>query len=134
LSENHSGGENIRLHCIASQYDCLQISVEIIEVRQALRMADKAQLAESIQDFCDSRVWEKAGHKKEFLHLRITNGAFPEMTEAHLGRYLAEVGKINDETLRRMLTFAAMCILESISFTRKDGRKASKTSELRWDW
>ncbi len=108
--------------------ELLPCSAEIIEVRQALRYADSPKVASAIQDFCNSRVWERNGEKKPFQHLRITAGAFSEETEKHLGRYLYEAESISDPTVKRVLRFAAMCILESISFTRKDGQY------LRWDW
>ncbi len=108
--------------------ELLPSSAEIIEVRQLLRDADKTKLAVAIEHFRDSRVWEKRGKGKRFEHLRITSGAFPADTERQLGRYLLEAEKVRDDTLRRILKFAAMCVLESISFTRKDGQY------LRWDW
>jgi hypothetical protein len=62
-----------------------------------------------------------------FPHLRITAGAFPPETEQLLGRYTWEAARVSDQALARILRFAALCILEPISYTRKDGQY------LRWD-
>lgn len=101
---------------------------EIIEVRRMLLDANRKRMPEEIRNFRASRAWEGRGKEKRFPHLRITSGAFPEMSERALGRYLYEVEQIDDQQLARVLRFAALCVLESISYTRKDGQY------LRWDW
>lgn len=64
----------------------------------------------------------------EFRHIVITNGAFPEAEQRQLVGYIAYChSQISDEKLRALLLFAAFCVLESISYTRKDGQY------LRWD-
>ena len=108
--------------------ELLPSSAEIIEVRQILRMVDAGQIAEKIRRFRESLVWQRPGESKTFPHIRITKGAFPSETEAELGRYLYEIERIRDDSLRRILFFAALCILEDVSFTRKDGQY------LRWDY
>lgn len=61
-------------------------------------------------------------------HIAITRGALPVESERDLGGYIAYCNKhIHDEHLRRVALFAAFCVLEDISFTRKDGQY------LRWD-
>ena len=59
--------------------------------------------------------------------LRITDSAYPQETHHKIGRYLDE---LEDESLetREILLFALLCVLESISYTRKDGQY------LRWDY
>ena len=51
------------------------------------------------------------------------------LTETHhkIGRYLNELDREPPET-REILLFALLCVLESISYTRKDGQY------LRWDY
>lgn len=107
--------------------ELLPSSAEIIEVRRILRDGNTNQIAAGIHQFRQSLVWQKQGSTKRFPHIRITNGAFPLDTEAELGRYLDEVDRIREDKLRRVLFFAALCILEDISYTRKDGQY------LRWD-
>src|SRR5437667_2758949 len=107
--------------------ELLPNSAEIIEVRKLVEEANQPKLAEDIRKFEQSRTWEKSGKSAVFPHLRITAGAFPEKTEKALGRYLYEISKLRDKTLHRVLCLAALSILESISYTRKDGQY------LRWD-
>jgi hypothetical protein len=63
----------------------------------------------------------------EFQHLSITEGCFPAQTEKDLNSYISYwefVGK-HEAWLSKLVVF---CILERISFTRKDGQY------LRWDY
>lgn len=108
--------------------ELLPSSVETIEVRRILQTANAAQIAEKILQFKESHIWQKSGPKRIFPHIRITEGAFPPETESELGRYLFEVERVNDDILKRVLFFAASCVLEDVSYTRKDGQY------LRWDY
>ncbi len=108
--------------------ELLPNSTEIIEVRKVLIDIDKPRIAASIRDFASSHVWESPGKRLSFPHINITSGAFPEETEKAIGRYLYEVNKVSDALFARALRFACMCVLESVSYTRKDGQC------LRWDW
>ena len=107
--------------------ELLPNSVEAIEVRKILRCLPVSPTAAAIREFKDSLVWKKPGTIKTFPHLRITAGAFPQHNETELGRYLYEVDRISNNNLRRILSFAALCVLEAISYTRQDGQY------LRWD-
>ncbi|WP_413172104.1 site-specific DNA-methyltransferase [Anabaena azotica] len=64
-----------------------------------------------------------------FNHLKITRGAFSEINEKQLVGYLSYCHDlITDHNIQKMLIYAAFCILEDISYTRKDGQY------LRWDF
>ena len=64
----------------------------------------------------------------ELKHITITKGAFPAEEQKQLVGYIAYCHQqIADVQLRDVLLYAAFCILEAISFTRKDGQY------LRWD-
>lgn len=64
-----------------------------------------------------------------FNHLKITQGAFSEIDEKKLVGYIYYCNKfIVDKEIRTLLLYAAFCILEDISYTRKDGQY------LRWDY
>lgn len=108
--------------------ELLPSSAEIIEVRQIVRSVDAKQIAKEIRQFRDSLVWQRPGNSRSFSHIRITRGAFPTQTEIELGRYLFAVENIQEDSLRRVLFFAALCVLEDVSYTRKDGQY------LRWDY
>lgn len=111
----------------ATGIELLPNSVEVIEVRQSVRASDTARLARLLRDFRDNRSWENPGPSKALTHFRITEGAYPPETEHLLGRYACEAQTTADPLLARVLLFAAMCVLEAVSYTRKDGQY------LRWD-
>jgi DNA modification methylase len=75
----------------------------------------------------DERPWEKSKTAKPINELRITRGAYPAETLEAMGRFL-EVSEQEEPRVNAVLLFAVLCILESISFTRKDGQY------LRWDY
>jgi len=64
-----------------------------------------------------------------FSHLVITRNAFSQENEEKLLGYIYYCNNfIADNDIRKLLIYAAFCILEDISFTRKDGQY------LRWDY
>lgn len=65
--------------------------------------------------------------QRPFPHVRITRSAFPQRTEAEIGRARHFIGRIADSAVRTVLDFACMSVLEEVSYTRKDGQF------LRWD-
>jgi tRNA G10 N-methylase Trm11 len=108
--------------------ELLPNSAEMIEVRQLLRTYNRKEMTKQLQDFKNSRIWERSGDRVELNYLKITNNAFPKETKYYLERYLYEIEKLSDRRLNRVLRFVLLCVLESISYTRKDGQY------LRWDW
>lgn len=107
--------------------ELLPSGAEIIEVRNAVLNADRRILAKLIRKTIKDRKWTQPGERQPFAHLRITAGAFSEENEKQLERFLFDASAEEDELLSRLLRFSAMCVLEEISFTRKDGQY------LRWD-
>ncbi|MYB33564.1 MAG: site-specific DNA-methyltransferase, partial [Gammaproteobacteria bacterium] len=71
---------------------------------------------------------KKAGLSYRFPHVGITEKAFPEKTEQDIAKAREFIEQIEDSPMRDMLNLACMSILESVSFTRKDGQY------LRWDY
>lgn len=63
-----------------------------------------------------------------FPHVPITGSAFPPETEADIAKAREYIERVEGESLRSLLNFACMSVLESVSFTRKDGQY------LRWDY
>ena len=108
--------------------ELLPNSAEMIEVRQLLRTYPRKEITQQLQDFKNSRIWEQSGDRIDFNYLKITNNAFPQETKYYLERYLYEIEKLSDRSLNRVLRFVLLCVLESMSYTRKDGQY------LRWDW
>ena len=62
-----------------------------------------------------------------FPHIPITAGAFPEDTEQEIATARAFLSRMRNKELRDLLNMACISILESVSYTRKDGQY------LRWD-
>ena len=63
-----------------------------------------------------------------FQHIAITRAAYPPVEERQLTGYRAYCRhQITDTNIRTLMEYAAFCVLEDISYTRKDGQY------LRWD-
>ena len=62
-----------------------------------------------------------------FPHVAITRNAFPPAAEQDLTKAREFISKVGDSNLAATLNVACMSVLESISYTRKDGQY------LRWD-
>lgn len=75
----------------------------------------------------DKRPWRQSKASMPINELRITRGAYPAETLEAMGRFLA-ASEQEGEHVKALLLFALLCILESISYTRKDGQY------LRWDY
>ena len=71
---------------------------------------------------------EEADPKHAFPHVRITESAFPADTEDGLAKARQYIDDVDDPDIKAMLNLACMSVLESVSYTRKDGQY------LRWDY
>ena len=69
----------------------------------------------------------QAGTEYAYPHVAITEKAFPAGTESDLANARAFISTIGDPDTKLMLDMACMSVLESVSFTQKDGQF------LRWD-
>lgn len=108
--------------------ELLPIGHEIMWVRRAILNSKQGKIAETISEWLRKEPWKKERRIVELKHLNITRGAFPLQTERRIGQYLSAVDRLNEEIPKRIFKFALLCILESVSFTRKDGQY------LRWDY
>lgn len=106
--------------------ELLPIGQEIIEVRKIIQAEDRTNLINYLNNWISGKPWKKVAPIVELNEIRITAGAYPSATKKELRQYLTA---INDEPekKKKILRFALLCILESISYTRKDGQY------LRWD-
>ena len=75
----------------------------------------------------NKQPWNQNVCPKSINSLRITQGAYPPETEIKIGKYLSELEKEN-HSIANLLFFALICVLEIVSYTRKDGQY------LRWDY
>ncbi len=107
--------------------EVLPVGCAIIEARKRAATCNTVAVASRLNDWITRQPWKKARDGFSFPHLRITDGAFPEATEASLGKYLTAIRAEDETAAAALLRFAAMCVLEEVSYTRKDGQY------LRWD-
>jgi DNA modification methylase len=107
------------------------LPVGIFAIKNRLNVAnvnisDFTEISKKIKHI-DFLGYEKTGSHK-FNHLNITQGAFPEETEKCINGFLEYCYKeLKDIATKELLIFSLFSILESISYTRKDGQY------LRWD-
>ncbi len=111
----------------AEGIELLPICQQIIKKREILETKLNEQDIIALQNFIAQKVWETETEKAELNQLRITGGAYSAETKNNIERFLAAIKKESSEHIRETLEFALLCVLESISYTRKDGQY------LRWD-
>ncbi|MCI0405725.1 MAG: site-specific DNA-methyltransferase [candidate division Zixibacteria bacterium] len=111
----------------AEGIELLPIGQTIITTKQLidwkLTQADVGRLA----TWRDKRPWLLRKSSIAINELRITRGAYPDETLKAIKQFLTASQK-ERERVKNILFFALLCILESISYTRKDGQY------LRWDY
>ena len=107
--------------------ELLPIGQKIIKANILARGANKQGIVSGVESWVLQKPWNTEGEIKNFEVLRITDGAYPQETHHKIGRYLKELERELPET-KELLLFALLCVLESISYTRKDGQY------LRWDY
>lgn len=107
--------------------ELLPIGQQIIATKKILESEFTSDDLEELQRWSALPIWEKSEKKEDLPELRITKGAYPEETKLAIEKYLAACEKENHR-VQAVLRFALFCVLESISYTRKDGQY------LRWDF
>ena len=107
--------------------ELLPVGSFVIKAREATNGIDLVLLKNTI-----ANIWNEVKKikqpKKHINHILITEDAFPDETDEWLNKYLTYCASVKDEKIKTILQFAAFCVLEEISFTRKDGQY------LRWDY
>jgi len=111
----------------AEGIELLPIGQQIIKSNILARGSNVEDILNSLRYWSTKKIWNKDGAVKDFTILRITEGAYPKETAYKIKRYLAEL-EAEESDSKKVLLFALLCVLESISFTRKDGQY------LRWDY
>ncbi|MCI0348112.1 MAG: site-specific DNA-methyltransferase [Acidobacteriales bacterium] len=106
--------------------ELLPVGRQLIETRLLVeRSLDKADLGR-VRQWRQDKPWERSSVTLGVPALRITTGAYPPDTLASIERFLGACQRENVR-VQAVLRLALLCILESISYTRKDGQY------LRWD-
>ena len=107
--------------------EVLPIGAFVMKTRQAINETNPQKLQANINQFWTD-VNKLENYETFIKHIPITKDAYPDETEVLLNKYLTNCSKLKDNNLQSILKFAALSILEEISFTRKDGQY------LRWDF
>jgi site-specific DNA-methyltransferase (cytosine-N4-specific) len=115
------------LGCDAIGIELLPIGTEIIRTRFKLQNDFQTEEFDRLLFWKNNHPWIKSLNRFPVPALRITEGAYPGVTQSLLERYLAHLATEKSPGVQQVLRFALLCVLESISYTRKDGQY------LRWD-
>lgn len=108
--------------------EVLPVGVYAMQARLAAERVEVTAFKEAVHTIMSIDFAQHFDTEYAFKHIRITEGAFPEKEEQELIGYIAYCNQhVADADCRQLLLYAAFCVLESISFTRKDGQY------LRWD-
>lgn len=110
----------------ADGIELLPIGHEIITAKQILDAEFTPEDFERLRQWSALKVWEHSNMSVPLPELRITKGAYPEKTKEAIEKYIGASQHENGK-VQSVLRFALLCVLESVSFTRKDGQY------LRWD-
>ena len=108
--------------------ELLPVGIYATRARLVVNRIDARFFAEVVKEIVNHNFAEDYDPEYELKHIAITGGAFPQLEEQQITGYIAYCNKyVHDEYARFLLLYAAFCILEEISYTRKDGQY------LRWD-
>jgi len=107
--------------------ELLPIGQQIIETKQILDNEFISDDLERLKTWLSLQIWKQAEQELCLPEFRITKGAYSTENKRAIEQYLGSLSQEN-ERVREVLLFALLCVLESISYTRKDGQY------LRWDY
>ena len=110
----------------ADGIELLAIGQQIVETKQLLQTFTSGDFA-ALAAWVSRCPWETRGETVPLPTLRITGGAYPPETLAAIERYQA-AWQTESAGVQQVLRFALLCVLETMSYTRKDGQY------LRWDY
>ncbi|HXG68279.1 MAG TPA: site-specific DNA-methyltransferase [Blastocatellia bacterium] len=110
----------------ADGIELLPIGQQIIAARRLLESEFTADDIAELKRWAISRPWKQSEIRSNLPELRITRGAYPKQTKEAIEQYLGAL-QYTHERVRAILRFALLCVLESVSYTRRDGQY------LRWD-
>jgi DNA modification methylase len=111
----------------AEGLELLPIAQQIIQTRILLERDFKAEDIACLKARSLVPFWQASDTQIPLPELRITKDAYPPETKVAIEQYLSATQREN-ERVKTVLNFALLCVLESISYTRKDGQY------LRWDY
>ncbi|MBE3561510.1 MAG: XcyI family restriction endonuclease [Ktedonobacteraceae bacterium] len=112
----------------ASGIELLPVGIYATQARLAAERVDLDEFRAAIAEILQLDFLEYETQDYQLKHITITRGAFPPHEERQLTGYIAYCKQfITKSDIQLLLLFAAFCVLEEMSYTRKDGQF------LRWD-
>lgn len=109
----------------ADGIELLPIGRQVIESRiQAESLS--AEDLDRIEFWTLKKPWKNVLDELSLIELRITRGAYPEQSRISIDKYNHALAS-ETPSVARILKLALLCVLEDVSYTRKDGQY------LRWD-
>lgn len=106
--------------------ELLPIGQQIIATRKLIEDEFTADDFNTLRRWAISFPWQRSKQRVDVPEMRITKGAYSELTKESIEKFLWVYQQENNN-VRTVLHFSLLCVLESISYTRKDGQY------LRWD-
>ncbi len=110
----------------AEGIELLPIGQRVIATKQLIDQHLSAADVDKLATLARTHPWTQIKTTDSLHALRITRGAYPPETANRIAQFSAYI-RTETPHIADLLTFALLCILESVSYTRKDGRY------LRWD-
>ena len=105
----------------------MPIGQKIIEARLFLERRIRKKDLDKLVNWSENLPWTHSQQKLPLSEIRITKGAYPPKNLENIEKYLALIQVEENQQVKIALIFALLCVLESVSYTRKDGQY------LRWD-
>ena len=116
-----------RLGIVSDGIELLPVAQEIIGARLTLQEGMSNAERTTLKHWADACPWKHCKARLSLNVLRITQGAYPSVTVDAIERYLTAI-QVESSKIIAILKFALLCVLESVSYTRKDGQY------LHWDY
>ncbi|MGH9835691.1 MAG: DNA methyltransferase [Blastocatellia bacterium] len=111
----------------AQGIELLPIGQQIIAARKLVESGLAEDDIATLKRWASQHPWLRSEARWPLPELRITGGAYPEPTRDAIERFIGVMRQEN-ERVQTLLRFALLCVLEEVSYTRKDGQY------LRWDY
>jgi DNA modification methylase len=111
----------------ADGIELLPIGQQIIGTKRLLDTDFTPDDSKRLKTWLNLQIWKQFEGQVTLPEFRITKGAYSEVTKAAIEQYLGACRQENAK-VQTVLNFALLCVLESVSYTRKDGQY------LRWDY
>ena len=113
----------------ATGIEVMPVGVCLAEsLRDVGRGVDVGAFAAAARDLLvDLQYLPLTSRKAPLMRSKVARGAFPDYTESGLTALREFADALPDPTVGSLIRLAAMCVLEDVSYTRKDGQF------LRWD-